>query len=558
MRILRLDLGTELGTVDLHPFVSIVHGLTPSQRQGLLDAVRSLARGSEPVPAGLVESNGVLTELPSDGVSGLGPFTTEDVVASVDSMSIDPSEIPAKKAELDQVRKQAQIDAVYVEEVRADLVPSALSDVQRIKDHLNGVARPDAKQIQAEGSITAVQAALESASIVEPVLRETRPEVAGLIDRWEQHRGLVAEAKGHLDGLNREIQKAETELTRTIEALAEAKQKAVPVTLSPAEDSRLTDLSTESMDKKGRGRKRSDEETEEMERLLAKVGQNTYSNYVMYRLDPQPSAEHAALVQAAEMSVDRARSNADDARTVLANDDIAFDLKRDYDEIKDEARVHLGPMLPEDLGAALAGFVTETTNPEWLESMSVLGHELLAAGADPVAIEEVAPEDLPQVAEQWLRNAQMDLDSLRQGPAHSELEFALELAEARFNRHLRAMSRIDRMEATAAESSSRVAELSDQIARAEAGESGQAGIVQTIRQVADRIRTQAGAAAPLVLDGEFAGMEDSEVSFLLDELEILTKEMQIIVVSSRSVAGEWASNAGLRRALRSTMNPASV
>ena len=53
-------------------------------------------------------------------------------------------------------------------------------------------------------------------------------------------------------------------------------------------------------------------------------------------------------------------------------------------------------------------------------------------------------------------------------------------------------------------------------------------------------------------------MEDAEVTFLLDELEVLTKEMQIIVVSSRPVAGEWASNAGLRRALRSTMAPASV
>ncbi len=558
MRILRLDLGTELGTVDLHPFVSIVHDLTPQQRQGLLDAVRALASGTEPVPAGLVESNGALTELPAEGVAALGPFTTEDVVASVDSMSIAEVDIPAAEAELDQMRKQAQIDAVYVEEVRADLVPSALSDVQRIKDHLNGVARPDAKQEAAQDGIQSVQAALETASVVEPVLRETRPEVAGLIGRWEQHRALVGEAQGHLDGLNREIQKAEAELTRCIEALAEAKKQAVPVTLTPAEDARLTDLSTESMDKKGRGRKRTPEEDEETARLLAKVGQSTYSNYVMYRLDPQPSAEHQAMVQAAEMSVDRARTNADDARAVLANDDIAFDLKRDYDEIKDEARVHLGPMLPEDLGSALAGFVTETTNPEWLEAMSILGNELLRAGADPVAVEEVAPEDLPQVAEQWLRNAQMDLDALREGPAHSELQFALELAEARFNRHLRAMSRIDRMEAKAAESAARVVELTDSIARAQSGESGQSNVVDTIRTVADRIRTEAGAAAPLVLDGEFSGMDDGEVQFLLDELEVLTKEMQIIIVSSRSVAGDWASNAGLRRALRSTMVSAAV
>ncbi len=558
MRILRLDLGTELGTVDLHPFVSIVHDLSPVQRQGLLDAVRSLASGSEPVPSGLVENNGVLTELPAEGIAGLGPFTTEDVVASVDAMAIDDADIPAIRAQLDQVRKQAQIDAVYVEEVRADLVPSALADVQRIKDHLAGVARPDAEQIEAEENIAAVRGALERVATIDPVLRETRPEVAGLIERWEQHRGLVAGAKDHLDALNRDIQKAEAELTRCLEALAEAKQRAVPVVLTSAEDSRLTDLSTESFDKKGRGRKRSEEEDAEMEALLAKVGQTTYANYVMYRLDPQPSAEHGALVQSAEMSVDNARTRADDARAVLANDDVAFDLKRDYDEIKDEARVHLGPMLPEDLGSALAGFVNETTNPEWLEGMSVLGNELLRAGADSAAIEEVAPEDLSQIAEQWLRNAHMDLDAMREGPNHSELEYALELAEARFTRHARAMSRIDRMEAKAAESNAKVADMTAQIARAESGESSQASVVETIRTVADRIRSEAGAAAPLVLDGDFSGMNDGEVEFLLTELEALTKEMQIIVVSNRPMAGQWAQGAGLRRALRSTMVVATI
>ena len=45
MRILRLDLGQALGTVDLHPFMSIVHGLDPERRTALTDSIRSLARG---------------------------------------------------------------------------------------------------------------------------------------------------------------------------------------------------------------------------------------------------------------------------------------------------------------------------------------------------------------------------------------------------------------------------------------------------------------------------------------------------------------------------------
>ena len=53
-------------------------------------------------------------------------------------------------------------------------------------------------------------------------------------------------------------------------------------------------------------------------------------------------------------------------------------------------------------------------------------------------------------------------------------------------------------------------------------------------------------------------MNDGEVEFLLTELEALTKEMQIIVVSNRPMAGQWAQGAGLRRALRSTMVVATI
>lgn len=60
MRVLRLDLGRT--RIELHPFVTVVRGLTPEARARLLDVLAALPQGTTPV-GGLIEAHGVLLDL---------------------------------------------------------------------------------------------------------------------------------------------------------------------------------------------------------------------------------------------------------------------------------------------------------------------------------------------------------------------------------------------------------------------------------------------------------------------------------------------------------------
>ncbi len=68
MRILRLDLGPGPSIVDLHPLVTVVQGVTPSERIELVDAARALARGATGGLRGLVQHQGLLLELAGSGI----------------------------------------------------------------------------------------------------------------------------------------------------------------------------------------------------------------------------------------------------------------------------------------------------------------------------------------------------------------------------------------------------------------------------------------------------------------------------------------------------------
>ena len=60
MRVLRLDLGRT--RIELHPFVTVVRGLTPDLRARLLDVLAGLPAGRTSV-GGLIEAHGVLLDL---------------------------------------------------------------------------------------------------------------------------------------------------------------------------------------------------------------------------------------------------------------------------------------------------------------------------------------------------------------------------------------------------------------------------------------------------------------------------------------------------------------
>ncbi len=80
----------------------------------------------------------------------------------------------------------------------------------------------------------------------------------------------------------------------------------------------------------------------------------------------------------------------------------------------------------------------------------------------------------------------------------------------------------------------------------------------TVQALADRVRTESGSACPLILEGEFADLDDPAVADLLERCETLGQQLQLIIVSNRPAAANWAQQVGLRRALRSTMISAGV
>lgn len=555
MRILRLDLGQALGTVDLHPFVSIVHGLEPEQRTAFTDAVRSLARGNDRGIGGLVEDGGRLIELPGLDTGSLNAFTTEDISVNVDGVGVGADRLPALRAELDQLRRKAQIDAVHVEEIRADLSPSALATVRKLEAALSGTNPASEAALRRHQSIERLQVAAEALATLPPSLRETPQEVAPMIERWEAYTARLAEVRPHLESLTKAIQTAEADLMEAHSAVQAAEAAAVPLRLDPSEDARIDQISEIMFDPRAKKKQWNDELEAELNALLAKVGQPTYTAYAMYRMSPEVPAEARTALEQARAHLAVTEQAVETARSNYEYDPVAGEINTEFDALKDDARQHLGAMLPEDLGGALAALVVERENPEWRGAFDHLRAEFADVGGTLDPQYESDPTVVARAVKRWIDDALAEDDN---GPSPAELEAQLAEAEKVFARHARAMARIDRLEAVAAESARTVVELRERIAQIESGHEAPTDVFASVQALADRVRTESGSACPLILEGEFADLDDTGVAELLERCETLGQQLQLIVVSNRPAAANWAQQVGLRRALRSTMISAGV
>jgi len=73
MRLLQLQLsGNDGGSIDFHPMLTVVSGLTPSARARVIAAFSALPRAGDPGCGGLLESHGVLLDLTPANLSLLG------------------------------------------------------------------------------------------------------------------------------------------------------------------------------------------------------------------------------------------------------------------------------------------------------------------------------------------------------------------------------------------------------------------------------------------------------------------------------------------------------
>ncbi len=547
MRILRLDLSTGDGTVDLHPFISIVQGLDTTETADLIDAIRGLVRGATTGHGGLVESNGELIELRA-GAAPIGPLTLEDIYVTVGGQEDDGDPV-VLVADRDRAKRFATIARVKLEEARANIDPGAAHRVRVLQNALTAFEVPEG-EVDRTALVRSMISHVRSLPVT---VREMPADIREMLTEWERYEAARQQAQPELDALNQRVQSCLVQREQAQRDVEEAMSRAVPVVLSREEDSRVEDLANPDMGKKAR--RVTDEDHRELQSLMAKVGQTSYLDYVMYRLAPTPSAESLANLEATRTNLERVEARLGEARFEMQFGPVQASLNEVLESVKATARVHLGPMLPSDLGAALRRQVIETDNPEFAEGLRSLYHELRRVEAD--VPETIQPEALVDWAEAWAD--EVDRPKEHTGPTRAQLFGQLTLAEQDLELHDRAMARVEGLEADAEQAAAELA-TTDERLRSSIGDVGTSAdrALALLRPLADRVRSEAGGSVPLILHGDFADLSPQGLEEMFDQLEVLAQDLQLIVLCDRVEAASWAGGVGLRRALGSQVSYAQA
>ena len=555
MRILRLDFVQGQSQLDLHPFVTVARELSAPQLDELLEMTRGLARGSAAGIRGLVQNQGLLVDLDGFGNDRLLSITGANVVIDCDAAGA--AGIPGLQAQIDQMQRRAEIDAVVVEEIRADLSPAARAKVADLSSRLTPIDAAALASREAENQ--RVIDALRSVASIEPTITEALPEVIALRQQWEDHRRRLAAAEDHFAGLMNAIKQSETRLAKARQGLEIAEEEAKPVLLTREEETRLEQLCFPEQDesRKGRWRKmlRPEEETERDE-LFARVGLDSWTAYTLYRAHPTSTPERLEVAEKARNNVAEAEATLYEVRERLSTDEVTAKLNDEADAIRAACRPHLGQLLPADLGQALNELVVQRPNPAWRSAVESLHEVLVSLGApigDGATVQNGSGPTPPplgtevvQAAETWLddrRREAIDVD-------HDVLQAELDVAAKALQRHDRALLRIQRAEQAAMSSAARLDQLEKQMAaRLEGGPKSLDSILNLIGPVVSQIELEARGSVPLAVLGQFADLHDHEVSDLMDELRRMAERLQIIVVSDHPAATAWATTVGMENAL---------
>ncbi len=544
MRILRLDLSTGDGTVDLHPFISIVQGLDSTETADLIDAIRGLVRGSTTGHGGLVESNGELIELRS-GAAPIGPLTVEDVYVTVGGQQDDGDPV-VLVADRDRAKRFATIARVKLEEARANIDPGAAHRVRVLQNALSAFEVPEGEVDRTSN----IRSMISRVRGLPAVLREMPADIQEMLTEWERYEDARRQAQPELDALNQRVESCIAQREAAQIGVDESLARAVPVILTREEDRQVEDLANPDVGGK-KARRSTDDDHRELQTLLAKVGQTSYLDYVMYRLAPIPSAESLANLEGARTHLEQVEARLGEARFEMQFGPVQASLNEVLESVKETARVHLGPMLPSDLGAALRRQVIETANPEFSEALRDLYHELKRVGAE--VSDTIQPEALVEWAETWAD--EVDRPKEHTGPTRAHLFGQMTLAEHDLELHDRAMTRVEGLEADAEQAVDEF-QASEERLRSSIGDVGTSAdrALALLRPLADRVRSEAGGSVPLILHGDFADLTSSGLEEMFDQLEVLAQDLQLIVLCDRAEAASWAGGVGLRRALGSQVS----
>ncbi len=596
MRLLRLDLRDDLDGLHLHPLITIVDDAEGRRRDLLLEVIRQLSTGSTTGLRGLIEHDGELVELESSIGSPFAHLATSaSVVVHVDGPEVDRRSGGGIDHEIAWWEQQAALDDAIVEEIRAHFDLSIKARMWRQRAGPSSAVSVD-RQVSPQQRKTAVGEALDSLASIARVVPNPDPELEALIARWDRYRERRRADEARLKDLAEQVAAAEAALVAALEADEQAKIDARPAILSSEDERRLEELFGRSHESSLFRKGLSQDEAAEMQALLASVGASSYTEYSVTRMSPTVPPDKLAMVQQAELEVERATEHLDRVRVERADDEAVRALKDELNAIKSECQPLLGVLVPSDIGAALRGRQTMIDNPDWLAAYNRLRdvlsvHEIgLPTGLDPDdavswtrdwlgsstvqqgELGEASPQNTPAADDGNGRPEPSAVSSLPpvgptqrsvavSGPGlaaavHSEpvdlaedppvdlSDLALLLA-----RHEQALSQIDRAERNAARSALRLNRLR-QLKRDteyQAGPATAAEVMRLVAPAAERILEDVGGSVPLAVVGNLRSLPAAEIEALLDALDEVAQQIQVVLVSDNPVMAEWAARAGLGR-----------
>ncbi len=552
--MLRLDLEHGRGSIDLHPFLTVVSGLDDEARDVVLTALRRLASGRPGAVSGLVEDGGLLLEVTAEPSPLEDPET--DPTLDFDRPMAAGEVRAALQAALDQAHRRAQIDAVRVEEARNELRPGIAAALRQLELEL---ARSRSVDPASDRILLEIEAALAELRSVPALLETPDPDVEALRTSWRAFESRHREVADHLVGLDRRQREADQELLDARAELTRAENDAAPLLLDPDDEARLEELANRPI---ASGRlnfrakpPRTPEEEAELAELLAAVDQPTYSAYVMYRLRPTPRGDAAAMLDQARAKVMMATESAAAVARTIASDPIRVeldDLRRDLDA---SARLVMGPVLPADLGAAIDRLVITERNPDHDARLADV-REALAANEVDVP-DEIGADLLAGWVESWCRQRRAELEGWTlDADELAALEAEVARTRTILDRHESALLRIDRLEDDATRSLTAFRRAEAELDASERGPvTGLADALVRLRARLDESRGES-RPTPLVITSEFGELADVEIQDLLDVLVETATSRQVILVSDHPVARAWTADAGLSRAILSRVKVA--
>ncbi len=553
MRLLRYDFAGEHTKFELHPLLTVLHGTSLEHQHRLLRSLREFGSGSVNNLSGLVEHDGLLVQL--DGISApdLGNFGTEQEVVAYFGSEQHPSTQGLLAQEVMYSERKLEIASVRLEELRSDFDPGLKAELFGLRQRLAGL-RGELQQTpmksEFEMLVDQVQATFAEIVSLAPTLINTPDGVPELIAEIQDLEHKRADVDRRLQQHYAEISEIDIQHKEAKAALSSAEAAAQPVLLSGDEEKRLETLADPSSDLSRKGKWRNqltEEEKQELEHLLEKVGVDSATQYWLFRLNPTaPKDKRAAVVDArAHYETLGNRLKVEKAR-LEANPEVSEIKAKDADLLK-RAEAYLGFATREALVEALLALSEEVQNPAWVTKMEAL-REVLRRN-NLLRADEMPSSEVLQWTETWLAESPGDVEPDSE-ESEEELLGQIGDLETKLFRHERALSQIATAEAEQSKAQAEAVKLLESMSSFVDVSSSLTGkqIETSVYEMAGSISSGTRNSVPVVVVSNFEGLSKADIHKLFEAFSTLSAQLQLIVITENREALAWVSNVGLEKA----------